>query len=78
MNILLIIVLCISFFSLVTTSYVNIINQNTEIAILLTLGYNKSRIIRIFIYESFIVVLSSCMIGVVIGFTLAWLMGSQR
>jgi ABC-type lipoprotein release transport system permease subunit len=50
LNILLVLVLLISFFSLVTTSYVNIINQSNEIAILLTLGYNKSRIARIFIY----------------------------
>jgi ABC-type lipoprotein release transport system permease subunit len=78
LNILLVLVLLISFFSLVTTSYVNIVNQSNEIAILLTLGYNKSRIARIFIYESFVLVLSSCLIGVAVGCFVAWMMGLQR
>ena len=52
MTILLVIVLVISFFSLVTTSYVNIINQCNEIAILMTLGFQKYRVIMIFIYEA--------------------------
>jgi ABC-type lipoprotein release transport system permease subunit len=71
-------VLLISFFSLVTTSYINIINQSNEIGILLTLGYQKSRIVRIFIYESFVLVLNSCLIGVAVGTFVAWMMGLQR
>lgn len=78
LTILLVLVLLISFFSLVTTSYINIVNQSTEIAILLTLGYNKSRIVRIFIYESFVLVLNSCLIGVAVGTFVAWMMGLQR
>lgn len=70
--------LIISFFSLVTTSYINIINQSTEIGILLTLGYTKTRIVKIFIYESFVLVLNSCMIGVAVGTFVAWMMGMQR
>jgi ABC-type antimicrobial peptide transport system permease subunit len=78
LNILLVLVLIISFFSLVTTSYVNIRNQYPEIGILMTLGYNKSRILRIYIFEAFVLVLSSCLIGIAVGFVVAWLMGSQR
>lgn len=78
LNILLVMVLLISFFSLITTSYVNIVNQSTEIGILLTLGYQKSRIVRIFIYESFVLVLNSCLIGIAVGTFVAWMMGLQR
>lgn len=78
LNILLVLVLTISFFSLVTTSYINIINQSNEIGILLTLGYEKNRIIKIFTYESFVLVLNSCLIGVAVGTFVAWMMGLQR
>jgi len=76
--ILLIVVLIISFFSLVTTTYINVINQTNEIAILMILGYEKTRIIKIYIYECFVVVLNSCLIGIGVGYFVAWMMGLQR
>jgi ABC-type lipoprotein release transport system permease subunit len=48
--ILLTIVLSISFFSLLTTTYLNVVNQTNEIATLLILGYSKARITRVYIY----------------------------
>lgn len=78
LNILLVMVLLISFFSLITTSYINIVNQSAEIGILLTLGYSKFRIVKIFIYESFVLVLNSCLIGIAVGTFVAWMMGLQR
>lgn len=33
---------------------------------------------KIFIYESFVLVLNSCMIGVAVGTFVAWMMGMQR
>ena len=78
LTILLVLVLIISFFSLITTSYINIVNQSTEIAILMTLGYDKIRIVRIFIYEAFILVVNSCLIGIAVGWFVAWMMGLQR
>lgn len=76
--ILLGIVLAISFFSLLTTTYLNILQQTNEIAILLILGYEKSRIIRVYIYESLVLVLNSCLIGLVVGYIVAQMMGLQR
>jgi len=76
--ILLVVVLVISFFSLVTTTYINVVNQTNEIGILMILGYEKSRIVRIYIYESFIIVLNSCLIGIAVGYFVAWMMGLQR
>jgi ABC-type lipoprotein release transport system permease subunit len=73
-----VVVLIISFFSLVTTTYVNIVNQTNEIGILMILGYEKSRIVRIYIYECFILVINSCVIGIGVGYFVAWMMGLQR
>jgi ABC-type lipoprotein release transport system permease subunit len=77
-NILLGIVLAISFFSLLTTTYLNIVTQTNEIAILLILGYSKQRITRIYTYESFVLVLNSCLIGLLVGYLVAQMMGLQR
>ena len=76
--ILLGIVLAISFFSLLTTTYLNILQQTNEIAILLILGYAKNRIIRVYIYESLVLVLNSCLIGLAVGYMVAQMMGLQR
>ena len=76
--ILLVIVLTISFFSLLTTTYINVINQTNEIAILLILGYEKRRVMRVYVYESLVVVLNSCVIGLVVGYLVAQLMSLQR
>ena len=76
--ILLAIVLAISFFSLLTTTYLNILNQTNEIAILLILGYSKARIVRIYLYENLILVLNSCLIGLAVGYLVAQMMGLQR
>ena len=76
--ILLVIVLTISFFSLLTTTYLNVISQTNEIAILLILGYEKRRVMRVYVYESLVVVLNSCVIGLVVGYLVAQLMSLQR
>lgn len=52
--------------------------QTNEIAILLILGYAKNRITRVYIYESLVLVLNSCLIGLVIGYLVAQMMGLQR
>lgn len=78
LNILLVVVLTISLFSLITTSSINILNQSLEIGILLTLGYDKNRIIKIYIYETFVLVVNSCIIGIFVGWFVAWMMGLQR
>lgn len=76
--ILLTIVLSISFFSLLTTTYINVVNQTNEIAILLILGYSKTRIAKIYVYESLVLVLHSCLIGLVVGYLVAQMLTLQR
>lgn len=76
--ILLGIVLAISFFSLLTTTYLNVVSQTNEIAILLILGYSRNRITKVYVYESLVLVLNSCLIGLVVGYLVAQMMGLQR
>jgi ABC-type lipoprotein release transport system permease subunit len=71
-------VLTISFFSLLTTACLNVVGQTSEIAILLILGYSRSRITRIFVYENLVLVLNSCLIGLAVGYLVAQMMGLQR
>ncbi len=42
------------------------------------LGYEKSRIVKIYIYEGFVLVINSCLIGIGVGYFVAWMMGLQR
>jgi len=44
----------------------------------LTLGYDKSRITKIYIYETFVLVVNSCIIGIAVGWFVAWMMSLQR
>jgi ABC-type antimicrobial peptide transport system permease subunit len=56
------------FFSLSSSMTANIMEQTKEIGILRSLGYTKSRITMLYIYESFILVIASSLLGVLIGF----------
>jgi len=67
-------VLC--FFSLISSIVSNIYSHNKEIATFRALGLTKNKLIRLFIYESFVLVLSACVSGVIIGsilgFSVSW------
>jgi len=68
----------ISYFSLSSSMYININEQVKEIGILRSMGISKWWIIRIYIYESIVLILTSCMMGVCIGTFLGWAMVEQR
>ncbi len=53
---LLSLVLLLCFFSLLTTTHSNIRGQQREIAVLMVLGYEKSRIMKVCVYEAFVLV----------------------
>jgi len=63
---------------------INIINcgqyfrTKKEIGILLAIGLPKYWLQRIYIEEAFIVVASSCILGIIIGTGVAWTMAIQR
>ncbi|KAN0000827.1 hypothetical protein ACTFIZ_001280 [Dictyostelium cf. discoideum] len=68
----------ISFFSLMSSVYSNILEQTKEIGVLCALGIPKSWMIRIYVYEAFVLVMASSMLGMFIGSTVGFTMILQR
>jgi ABC-type antimicrobial peptide transport system permease subunit len=59
------------FFSLSSSMTANILDQAKEIGILRSLGLSKTRITLMFLYESFLLVISASILGILIGFIIA-------
>ena len=73
-----VVVMFICFFSLVASMFTNVNEQAKEIGILLALGINKSWLKRIYIYEAFILVFASSLMGIFIGVVISWSMTVQQ
>ena len=71
------IVLIFCLFNLTASMTINIYDQKKEIAVFRSLGTKKSNVIFIYIAESFILVLSSSIIGFTIGSIIAYTMALQ-
>ena len=56
------------FFSLSTAMSANLLEQGKEIGVLRAIGFTKNRIIVLYIYEAFILVMSSSFLGILVGF----------
>jgi ABC-type antimicrobial peptide transport system permease subunit len=72
------IVLIFCFFNLTASMTINIFQQNKEISIYRALGMTSFNILFIYIYEAFILVFCSSLIGVIVGSILSWTMTLQR
>jgi ABC-type antimicrobial peptide transport system permease subunit len=66
------------FFSLTASMTANIYEQTKEIAVLRAIGFTKRRVIMLYIYEAFLLVFSSSIIGICIGVLVGWTMMLQR
>ena len=53
-------------------------DQSKEIAVLRAVGYTKYQIKRLYFYETFILVLSSSILGILIGTMVGWTMTIQQ
>jgi ABC-type antimicrobial peptide transport system permease subunit len=71
------IVLIFCLFNLTASMTINIFEQKKEIAILRSLGTKKKHVIFIYIAESFILILSSSIIGSIIGGIISYTMALQ-
>eukprot|EP00160_Parvularia_atlantis_P017379 Unigene5951_Nuclearia_a/m.18226 Unigene5951_Nuclearia_a/g.18226 ORF Unigene5951_Nuclearia_a/g.18226 Unigene5951_Nuclearia_a/m.18226 type:complete len:334 (+) Unigene5951_Nuclearia_a:780-1781(+) len=69
--------LVIAFFSLSTSMFTNIIEQTKEVGILRALGLSRFPIFRIYIYEAFFLVISSAILGGLIGLIIGWSINAQ-
>lgn len=65
-------------FSLMASMYTNIFEQSKEIAILRAMGMTKNQIVRVFVYEAFVLVMAASILGILIGCIMAWTMMLQR
>ena len=66
------------FFSLCASMSSNLYEQKKEIAILRAIGITKIRVKLLYFYEAVIMVVSSCMLGVLIGMVVAYMMIIQQ
>lgn len=73
-----VIAMLISFFSLMSSMYSNIYEQTKEIGVLRAIGIKKIWMYRIYIYEAFILVLASSILGMIIGAVVGFTMTIQR
>lgn len=71
-NVIIAITMFICFFSLSSSMTGNLYEQVKEISVMRSIGFTKRIIMKLFIYEAFILVLSSSFSGVVIGTWVGW------
>ncbi|KAL0491062.1 hypothetical protein AKO1_009747 [Acrasis kona] len=70
--------MAICFFSLVSSMYSNVNEQAKEIGILRAIGTKKFTVVRIFVYESFVLILSASVMGIFIGAIVGYTMNLQN
>ncbi len=56
----------------------NIFEQSKEIAVLRAVGLTRMRVIFLYVYEAFILVMASSLLGLFIGTIVGWTMVLQR
>ena len=66
-NIIISITIFLCFFSLCSSMSANLMDQTAEIGVLRAMGFTKFRIKMLYFYEAFILVMASCLLGVLIG-----------
>jgi ABC-type antimicrobial peptide transport system permease subunit len=66
-NIIIVITMFLCFFSLSSSMSANLYEQTKEIGVLRAIGLKKTRIILLYIYEAFILVVASSLLGIFIG-----------
>ena len=55
------------FFSLSASMSANLYEQKKEVGVLRAMGFTKGRVRLLYFYEALILVLSSCILGIIIG-----------
>ena len=68
----------ICFFSLMAAMHANIHDQQKEIAVLRAVGCFKGAVYRIYMYEAFLLVISSGILGMLIGAVVGYTMALQQ
>lgn len=69
-------VLC--FFSLVASMVSNIHEQSQDIAIVRAMGLTRNDVMVVYVFEAFVLVVASAILGMGVGYAVAWTFSSQR
>ena len=77
-NLIIVISMSLCFFSLSSSMSANIYDQSKEISVLRSIGVTKLTILRIFIYEALVLVISCSICGFIIGVVVGNLMMLQQ
>ena len=77
-NVIISITMFLCFFSLCSSMSANLYDQTKEIGILRAMGYTKRRIQFVYFMEAFILVMASCICGLMIGTTVSITMTLQQ
>jgi ABC-type antimicrobial peptide transport system permease subunit len=67
----------LSFFLLIISTTSNINENMWEFGVLRAIGLRKGQIARVYLYESLAVTLSAILLGLCVGFILAWIISMQ-
>jgi ABC-type antimicrobial peptide transport system permease subunit len=73
-DLVIIITMFLCFFSLSSSMSANLLEQAKEIGVLRAIGFRKVRIVMLYIYEAFILVLASSLMGILVGVGVGWSM----
>lgn len=73
-DVVIIITMFLCFFSLSSSMTANLFEQAKEIGILRAIGFRKIRIIMLYVYEAYILVVASSLMGIFVGVGVGWSM----
>jgi len=73
-DVVIVITLFLCFFSLSSAMSANLYEQAKEIGVMRAIGLTKGRIIMIYVYEAFIMIFASSILGIIIGVAIGWSM----
>jgi len=76
-NSIIIITMSLCFFALSANMSANLYEQTKEIGVLRSIGFSKWKIRFLYFYEAIVLVLSSCLLGVMVGMTVGYTMTLQ-
>lgn len=77
-NVIIAITMFLCFFSLSSSMTANLYEQTKEIGIMRAMGMTKMRITLLYIYESFLLVMASSLLGILIGTMVGFTMTLQQ
>ena len=75
---LIVITMMLCFFALSANMSANLMEQTKELAVLRAIGFTKLRIQMLYFYESLVLVLASCTLGIFIGVAVGYTMTLQQ